>query len=290
MAEQKFRTMTASETSSTAWEPITPRGVAAFAGARFGRLLLVQLIVALLAAGAFVWFVDNNCFPLIGTAVQKLPATGEIRSGRLDWFGGSPELLAEGRVLKFDVDLDHSGQIGPTSDVQVEFGRKTIRVFSLFGYMDWPYPHGYVIACNRNQLEPLWGAWAAVLLLIAGGTVTICLLFSWWLLATLYFLPVWLLGLYINRDLNFRRSWRLAGAALMPGAFLMAAAVVLYGIGFWGLVSFLFAFAAHFLIGWIYLVVSLLFVPRLPAQKRNPFAAAPRRSLNPFRPRQRDEE
>ncbi len=35
---------------TAAWEPFTPRGVAAFAGAGFGRLLLVQFIVALLAA------------------------------------------------------------------------------------------------------------------------------------------------------------------------------------------------------------------------------------------------
>ena len=266
--------MTVSETPPTAWEPLTPRGVAAFARAGFGRLLLVQFIVALLAAGAVVWFVHNGCFPAIGVAIQKLPATGEIRSGRLDWAGGHPELLAEDRFLAFDVDLDHSGQISPISDVKIEFGRETVRVFSLFGYLDWPYPRDYIIAFNRNELEPLWGAWAAEILVIAGAVVTIGLLLSWWLLATLYFLPVWLFGLYTNRDLNFRQSWRLAGAALMPGALLLAAAIVLYGIGFLNLISFLFAFGAHFLIGWIYLFLSLIFVPRTQA--------APRRG-NPFR-------
>jgi hypothetical protein len=266
--------MTASETPPTAWEPITPRGVAAFVGAGFGRLLLVQFIVALLAAAPIVWFIYNGCFPVIGTAIQKLPAAGEILSGRLDWLGRSPELLAEGRFLALDVDLDHSGQISPTSDVQIEFGRETVRVFSLFGYLDWPYPRSYVIAFNRNELEPLWAAWAAELLMIAGAAATICLLLSWWLLATLCFLPVWLLGFFTNRDLNFRQSWRLAGAALMPGALLMAVAIVFYGTGFLNLVSFLFAFGAHVLIGWIYLFLSLLFVPRT--------LAAPNRG-NPFR-------
>lgn len=282
--------MTASKSSPAAWEPITPRGVAAFAFAGFGRLFLVQLIMALLAAAAVVWFIDNGCFPAVGSAIQKLPATGEILSGRLDWMGRSPEQLAEGRFLAFDVDLDHSGQISPTSDVRVEFGRETVRVFSLFGYVDWPYPRGYVIAFNRSELEPLWGAWAVELLLMAGGAVTICLLLSWWLLATLYLLPVWLLGFYENRDLNFRQSWRLAGAALMPGALLLAAAIVFYGIGFLNLISFLFAFGAHFLIGWIYLFVSLLFLRRMPVQRRNPFAPVSRRSLNPFRPRKRGED
>jgi hypothetical protein len=267
--------MSAPSESTFAWEPLTPRGVAAFAGAGFGRLLLVQLIVALLAAGAFVWFIHNSCFPAIGAAIQKLPTTGAIRSGRLDWPSGPPQLLAEGRFLAFDVDLDHSDQISPTSDVQIEFGRETIRVFSLFGYIHWPYPKGYVVAFNRNELEPLWGAWAAELLLIAGAAAVVGLLLSWWLLATFYFLPVWLLGFFTNRDLNLHQSWRLAGAALIPSELLLAAAIVFYGIGFLNLISFLFAFGAHFLIGWIYLSLGLLFLPRT--------AAAPRRG-NPFRP------
>lgn len=259
--------------STFAWEPLTPRGVVAFAGARLGRLLLVQCIMALLAAAAVVWFIYNGYFPAIGTAIQKLPAFGKIRSGQLDLHDSSPQLLAEGRFLALDVDLDHSGQIRSTADAQIEFGRETVRVFSLFGYMDWPYPRNYVIAFNRNELEPLWGAWAMELLLAAGAAATICLLLSWWLLATLYFLPVWLLGFFTNRDLNCRQSWRLSGAALMPGALLLAAAIVFYGIGFLNLISFLFAFGTHFLVGWLYLFLSLLFVPRTQAapNRGNPF-------------------
>ena len=259
--------------SPVAWEPLTPRGVAAFAGARLGRLLLAQFIVALLVAGAFVWLLVGNCFPVIGGAVQTLPATGEITSGKLDWMGDSPKLLARGRFLAFNVDLEHSGQMSGMSDLQIEFGRLNVRVISPFGYLDWPYPHGYVIAFNQNELEPLWGAWKAELLALAAATSEIGLLLSWWLLATVYFLPVWLLAFYANRNLNLRQSWRLSGAALMPGALLMAAAILLYGIGFLNLVSFLFVFVAHFVITWVYLLVSLIFLPRSPdiASKGNPF-------------------
>ncbi len=273
--------MSASVKSTRAWEPFTPRGVAAFAGARLGRLLLVQFIVALLAATAVVWFIYNGYSPIVATAIQKLPASGEIRAGRLDWHDHSPQLLADGRFLAFDVDLDHSGQIRSTADVQIEFGRETVRVFSLFGYLDWYYPSDYVIALNRNVLEPLWGAWTMELLLAVSAAVVIGLLLSWWLLATLYFLPVWTLGFFANRDLNFCQSWRLAGAALMPGALLMAAAILFYGTGILNLVSFGFTFGAHFLIGWIYLFVSLLFVPRAPAM--------PNRG-NPFRPSRKGRE
>jgi hypothetical protein len=271
--------MNATAAPIRAWEPLTPRGVAAFAGARLGRLLLVQCIVAMLAAAAVVWFIYNDWFPPIGAAIQNLPATGEIRSGKLDWRGPSPELLAEGRVLAFDVDLDHSGQLRSTADLQIEFGRQTIRVFSLLGYLDLPYPGDYVVALNRIELEPLWGAWAVGFLILAGVAAAIGVLLIWWLLAAVYFPPVWLLGFFTNRDLNFRQSWRLSGAALMPGALLMAAALLLYGMGFWNLVSFGFAFGAHFVIGWIYLFLSLLFVPKVsPKQKRNPFAAKSRPS------------
>ena len=199
-------------------------------------------------------------FPSWEPPIQKLPATGEIRSGRLDWPDHAPELLAEGRFLALDVDLDHSGQISSAADVQIEFGRETVRVFSLLGYWEWPYPRGYLIALQPHRPGAAVGRVGAG---IAGhrrrAVTAIGFLLSWWLLATLYFLPVWLLGFFANRDLNFRQSWKLSGAALMPGALLMAAGILLYGIGVLNLVSFGFIFGAHFVLGWIYLFVSLLF-------------------------------
>jgi uncharacterized membrane protein YkvI len=62
----------------------------------------------------------------------------------------------------------------------------------------------------------------------------------------------------------------------MPGALLMTAAILLYGIGFLNLVSFGFIFGAHFLIGWIYLFVSLLFVPRASTAVRSAIPSAGR--------------
>ena len=94
------------------------------------------------------------------------------------------------------------------------------------------------------------------------------------LLATIYLLPVKALAFFTNRDLNLCQSWRLAGAALMPGVLLMAAAILFYDFGFLDLISLGFIFAAHFILGWIYLFLSLLFVPRLPTapSRGNPFA------------------
>jgi hypothetical protein len=259
--------------STFAWEPLTPRGVAAFAHAKLGRLWLVQFIFAALAAAAADCFLDNGCFPVISAAIGRLPAQGEIRSGQLDWRGTSPQLLAEGRFLAFVVDLDHSGQIRSPAQTQIDFGRQTVRVFSLPGYAEFNYPRGWVIAFNQTDLAPLWGAWAPEILAIAAVAIIVGLLLSWAALATIYFLPVWLLGFFANRDLNFRASWKLSGAAMMPGALLLTAAIALYAFGFFDLVTLAFAFAAHFALGWIYLFISLLFVPRIPSKlpRGNPF-------------------
>jgi hypothetical protein len=265
--------MSASAESTFAWEPLTPRGVAAFARATSSRLFLVQFIVALLAAVSVVWFLHDGCFPIVSAAIQNLPAAGEVRSARLDWRDDSPELLSEGRFIAFDVDLNHSGKIHPLADVQIEFGGETVRVFSLPGYSEWNYPRGYIIPFNRTDLEPQWGAWAMELLFMAGAVLVIGFMLGWWLLATIYFIPVWVLGFFTNRDLSFRQSWRLAGAALMPGALLMAASVLLYNSGFLNFVSLIFIFAANLVLGWIYLFLSLLFLSRSSSalSKGNPF-------------------
>jgi hypothetical protein len=265
--------MDAAGRSTFAWEPFTPRGVAAFARARLGRLLLVQIIVALLAAACVAWFLHDSVFPVIRTAIQNLPATGEIRSAQLDWRGDSPKRLAEGRFLALDVDLEHGGKINSTADLQIDFGKETIWFSALLGYMEIPYPGGETISFNRTDLEPFWGAWRAEILFIAAAATVMGLLAGWWLLATVYFLPAWSLGFFANRDLDFWRSWKLSGAALLPGALLLAAAILLYDFGAVDLVQFGFIFGAHFVLGWIYLFVSLLFVPGIPATspQGNPF-------------------
>jgi hypothetical protein len=257
-----------------AWEPLTPRGVAAFARATFSRLFVVQFIIALLAAASAVWLLDDAYFPVIDAAIKNLPAAGEIRSGKLDWQGDSPRLLAEGKFLALNVDPDHSGKIHSTADVQIEFGGDSIRIFSLLpGYWEICYVPDRAAPFNRTELEPLWGAWSAEILFIAFVAVTLVLLANWWLLAMVYFLPVWLLAFYTNRDLNFRASWKLSGAALQPGALLMAAGILLYDSGCLDLVSLGFIFAAHFVLGWIYLFLSQLFLPRISEMKTkgNPF-------------------
>ena len=97
---------------------------------------------------------------------------------------------------------------------------------------------------------------------------------TWACLATVCFLPVWLVGFFANRDLSLRGSWRLAGAALMPGALFMCAVVFLYGCCVMDLVGLAVAGALHLVISWVYLIISPLCLPRHPeaVAKANPFA------------------
>ncbi|HXI71334.1 MAG TPA: hypothetical protein VNN22_13340 [Verrucomicrobiae bacterium] len=62
---------------------------------------------------------------------------------------------------------------------------------------------------------------------------------------------------------------------MLSGALLMAAGILLYNFGWVDLLQFGFIFGAYFVLGWIYLFVSVLFVPGIPAAlpKGNPFVA-----------------
>ena len=258
-----------------AWQPLTPRGVAAFASAAFGRLFVVQLVVALLVAGVVVWFLHTAWFPSVTAAIRQLPDQGQIRGGVLEWPGPSPAVLAEGRFLAFTVDLEHQGNARSPAHLLVEFGRNDFKIFSLLGYVQSPYPRGETVAFNRRELEPWWGAWSPMFLAMAGGAVAAGLMLTWAGLATLYSGPAWLVGFFANRDAGWGASWRLAGAALMPGAVFMAGALLVYGFGALDLVRLAFAGVVHLVIGWGYLAAGLFSLPRHPASLKatpNPFS------------------
>ncbi len=262
------------ERAQVAWQPLTPRGVAAFAQAPLGRLLLVQLIVALLAAGTVVWFLHQCWFPTIAEAIRALPAQGEIRAGRLDWTVPAPARLAQSRFLSIAADLEHTGEALSPAHVQLEFGQTNLKVYSLLGSFERAYPHSGVWAFNRTELLPWWGAWAPAILAITAGAVVTGLFVVWAALATLYCLPVWLIAFFADRDCGLGRSWRLAGAALMPGALLMCVAIYMYGCAALDPLSLAVTAGVHVLAGWVYLSVSLLCLPRRTAvmAKANPFA------------------
>jgi len=90
-----------------------------------------------------------------------------------------------------------------------------------------------------------------------GNRITLllmALLLDWAAMATLYFLPAWLVAFFTNRDLSLVGAWRVAGAAQLPGALFMAVAIVLYGLGAVDLIRLVLAAAVHVVIGWVYVL------------------------------------
>ena len=258
-----------------AWQPFTPRGVAAFARAPVGRLLLVQFLVAVLASATVVWFVHADWFPVISAAIARLPAQGQIHRGRLDWQADTAASLAEDRCLALSVDLTHQGQVRSPADFQVEFGKTDLRIFSLFGFAQCSYPPSWTFPLNQPELGPWWGAWAPPILAIVAGTVMVGLFLAWTVLASAYSIPLWLFAIFSDRDLSFGGSWRLSGAALMPGAVFLSGGVLLYGLGILGLIELLVVAALHFIISLVYTIAGALRAPArpaIPAPKSNPFA------------------
>lgn len=262
--------------SPTAWQPLTPRGVAAFARAPLRRLLLVQFIVALAVALGVALLCYDRYVPVIGSAIAKLPAASQVRQQQLEWQGNSPVLLAENRFLSLMVDLERTGQLRSVAHLQFEFSRTNIVARSLFGYVELPYANGWTMPAGREALQPLWGAWLPALLAGVMGLVLVWLFVSWVGLAFLYTGTVWWLGFFLNRDLSWSGSWKLSSAALLPGALVMLAGISFYDLGALDLVGMLFLFGAHILVGWAYLVLGVLAAARVNSEtgaRKNPFRA-----------------
>jgi hypothetical protein len=233
-------------------------------------------VFAILVAGLVVWCVDTAWCPTISRAIRQLPEQGEIRQSRLHWQDPAPRLLAAGHFLAFIADPNHTGRIRAPSHVQVEFGRDRVRFISVLGYADVPYPSGQsAVAFNRKELQPWWGAWRPPLLWITFALVCLALMLTWWVVALVLAGPAWFMAFFANRRLDARGSWKLAGAALLPGALLMAVSILLYGLGVLDHVQLLAAAAVHLLIDFAYVLGSPIRCPRLGVATRgkNPFAA-----------------
>jgi hypothetical protein len=248
-----------------AWEPFTPSGIGRFARAPTANVLMVQFLVALATAGVVAWCVHSAWFPVISSAIARLPDEGEIRNGRLDWRGGSPQILAENHFLAVAVDLPHKSEARSPAQLQLELGKSDARLYGVFGFVRLDYLPGWRVACNRVELTPWWGAWAPPLLALLMMTVVLGLMLSWSVLACVYLLPVWLISFFTDRNLTLHGSWRLGAAGLMPAALFMTGTVVLYRLQILGSIGLTIAAVAHFPVGWCCILAAVLSVERHPA-------------------------
>src|SRR5258705_7711633 len=176
-----------------AWQPFTPRGVAAFASASFGRLFVAQGVVAILAGATVVWFLSTVWFPAVRGAIGNLPEQGAIAGGQLNLPPAEIERLVTNRFLTFAVDAQTGQPHTFSADVFVIFRQRHYETCSLFGCAFFRYPVQDA-PLNRLELEAKWGAWQPILLGIAAISTTLALLFAWWILATARLSFAWLMA------------------------------------------------------------------------------------------------
>jgi hypothetical protein len=262
-----------------AWLPLTPRGVAAFAVAPWGRLLLAQGVVALFCAGVFVWFIAARWLPVAREAIARLPAGAAIRGARLQWTTNTPVRLAENRFLALAVDAQDTSAGGRVADLEITLHSTHLTARSLLGQarMNYPAPPGWVLRLDRDAAIPWWGAWETPLLTALGVTLALGLMALWFSVAVCYAPFIWGLGRLLQHPLGAGASWKLGGAALMPGALLLALGVAGYGAQALDLIRLGLVFLLHFVAGWVYVVAGACFVPPAPP-------AAERLPENPFVP------
>lgn len=248
-----------------AWQPLTFAGVAAFARAPFARLALVALVFAALVAAVTVRLLYVGWCPVLQRAIARLPGSGEINDGQLRWPLATPATLADNNFLAIQVDPTGQARFSQGADVQLEFGPRSVELGSLLGYVSVPYPRGWIIGLNRTELEPLWGAWRPYLLTAAGAAAALGLVALWLLLGFVLALPTWAYVSFLGRVATFTACWRLATAALLPGAVPVAIALFVYGHQRLTVPELLLAAASYPVAALVYLMT----VPRrLPASGR----------------------
>lgn len=262
----------------SAWQPLTLRGVAAFSQAKRGRLALAQTLAAVLTAAAVCGFLAAAWFPAVHASFAGLPEEGAIRNGTLAVDQPANPVLFQNRFLALIVNPGAAALPPPSSDLRVEFGPTAVSFHAGRGGLAQDYPPGRTLPFNQTELQAAWEAWVPMLFGLAGTGTIVVLLLNWVALATLYSPVPWLIAFFKDRQLNALGAWKLAAAALLPGALLATAGLVLYTLALIDLPQFTLAWALHFPLAWIYLVGAPFRLPRLSEatpRRRNPFRPAP---------------
>lgn len=258
-----------------AWQPLTPRGVAAFAFATLTRLVLVQVVVAVLVALTLVWFLRVAWFPIITEAARQLPATASIRRAALTYTGESPRRLAENSHLAIVVDLESSRNAATSSDLEIIFETNRVSFCGALGCRWQPYPGGFIFSLDRAVVGPAWGAWQWPIAIAGALAVGLSVFISWWVLSLLYLPFVKILIFFADRHATWRGAWLMSAAGLLPGALMVAGGLLLYGFGAVDLFRFGLIYVLHLIAGLVFVFTSPFFLPRIfrGKAKGNPFTS-----------------
>jgi hypothetical protein len=210
---------------ASAWQPLTGRGVAAFADASFGRLFFFQLLGAIASTLALLWALQTAYVPVFNRALSQLPERASVHLGRLQWPNQNAATLADSPHFAIAVRPVDDAEPDRTADLQVELSPRSIRLGGILGYHDWPYPPAAEWNLGRLEASALWAAWRWPLRFLFSVILAAAFIGAWWILQALFSPILWTLGLMFRRNLSFGSAWRQAGAAWLT-AFLFADAAI----------------------------------------------------------------
>jgi hypothetical protein len=282
-------------TPKHAWQPLTPRGVAAFAHASGMRLFVIQCAVAAVVCAACLWFVTSQYFPVVRDAIQSLPGQSVIQNSRLEAGTNAPRLLAGNRKLEFVLDPRKEGGVSGAADVSVILTVRSLQFCGVLGCAILEYEHGYVITLSRSALAPRWEAWREPIAILFCLALFLQLLINWWVLGTVFTPVVKLISFFTDREVTWAGSWRVSNAALLPGAFIVVFGVILYGLNAIDSFQLALFYVLHLVCDIAFVCTSPFFLPKIGAadRLRNPFSTksvkniaesgAPAKDSNPFR-------
>jgi hypothetical protein len=262
---------------SKPWQPLTPKGAAAFAVASFTRLYVVLLCFALATALAVVFFLVRQCVPVLNQLSGAMPEGAVVSRGEM--FGQDTPVTVSGAFLSIDVAPEAEVPGPHAADLRILLHRTGWKACSVLGCVEQPLPRDATFALGPSHLGPKWAAWKPLVLLGAALATVVALVVSWTVLASLYWLPVWIAALVAGRKIGPLGSWKVSAAGLMPGCALMVLAIVLYALRVLDLPALAFVQAAHLGVGWIFLGFAIAALERKDASsspaKANPFGEAP---------------
>jgi hypothetical protein len=264
-----------------AWQPFTFGGVAAFATAPLRRLLLVQIIVAVIASASITWFIAKGYGTVISRTIEQLPETAAIEAGTIT--GINSPITAETKFVSVQIDTGDEPQFTEASDLQIEFRKENGRACSLlrsvFGCVVFDYPGDHKISLARSRLEPWWGARQPLIWALTFVAGIVYMFLSWALLAIIWSIIAKLIAWFADRQLGWFGAWKLSSAALMPGALLLAVGVRLYHWQAIDLIALSVFFFGHAFVGLVYVLGAPFKCPKLEV---TPSAQKPKPPKNPF--------
>ncbi|MGC8742936.1 MAG: hypothetical protein ACP5T0_03540 [Verrucomicrobiia bacterium] len=275
--------------NAVAFLPVTPRAIAAGKNFQTINFIAYWFFYSVVCSLAITFVFERCVISSISRAINKLPQSGEIVSGKLNnWETNSNTALVEGKFVSIYVNSSDQEDSSDNADLQIVFARDELRFRSLLGWLTVKYPEQLDLPLNYKQLWPLWGAYQTAIIAAVFLSSVVFLILIWTFLAFAYSLLYIAFARVLKRMTGGKSgAFKIAGASLIPGALIMTFGLLTYSFGYIDLITLLIVFCSHILIAWIYLFLSLFSLPKIPEDKENPFVNAPRhsqtgKSSNPF--------